>query len=219
MTHRTGRRPGRSTTRADILHAAAVAFGEHGFDATTIRGIARRADVDPALVHHYFASKEEVFGHVVDGLIDAGPVIQRVLREPEDGRGERLVQAFLEHWEEHDRRPALLAVLRSVSTNEHAAVIVSDCVRSSLEGHAEADPGHFSPLRGSLVGSHLLGLAMLRYVLYVEPMARVSVPELAAAAGPTLDRYLAGPLPVAASAAASLARSVDPTNPGSCTKK
>ena len=61
MARRTGRRPGNPDTREAILTAAREAFAERGYDAASIRAIATRAGVDPALVHHYFGAKEQLF--------------------------------------------------------------------------------------------------------------------------------------------------------------
>lgn len=54
---RTGRRPGNDDTRGVILSAARARFAAHGYRGAIIRGIAMEADVDPALVHHYFGTK------------------------------------------------------------------------------------------------------------------------------------------------------------------
>ena len=50
-----------SCTRQAILEAARAEFGARGFDHATIREIAARAGVDPALVHHYFGAKDHLF--------------------------------------------------------------------------------------------------------------------------------------------------------------
>src|SRR5690606_5246236 len=57
----TGRRAAGSGTRETILAAARDAFAAHGFGGVTIRQIASTAAVDPALVHYYFGTKEQLF--------------------------------------------------------------------------------------------------------------------------------------------------------------
>src|SRR3954468_7349844 len=58
---RTGRRPGATGSRAAILEAAQRLFADRGYDATSVRAVAARARVDPALVLHFFGSKAELF--------------------------------------------------------------------------------------------------------------------------------------------------------------
>ena len=47
-------------------------------------------------------------------------------------------------------------------------------------------------LRATLVGSQFIGLAIMRFVGRVEPLASASIDELVAAVGPTVQRYLTG---------------------------
>lgn len=75
---RTGRRPGAGATREKILAAARSHFGEAGYDGGTVRGIAAGAEVDPALVMHYFGSKEGVFRAAMDFPIDPAEFIPRL---------------------------------------------------------------------------------------------------------------------------------------------
>src|SRR5947199_6865393 len=63
-SRRTGRRPGRADTREAIAQAAREQFAEAGYDRATMRKIAAAAAVDPALVVHFFGSKEALFREV-----------------------------------------------------------------------------------------------------------------------------------------------------------
>jgi len=106
---RTGRRPGDSGTRAAILEAARASFAERGYDASTIRGIAGEAGVDPALVHHYFGTKEGLFAASMALPMTPGDVLPGVLAGPLDDLGERLVRLFLAVWDEPAARRPLIA--------------------------------------------------------------------------------------------------------------
>jgi AcrR family transcriptional regulator len=69
---RKKRRPGRpqkSAARPEdarelILDAAENLFAHHGLDAVSVRDVARKAHVDTALVHYYFATKRGLFDAV-----------------------------------------------------------------------------------------------------------------------------------------------------------
>ena len=190
---RTGRRPGSGGTRDKILAAARSHFAEVGFERATIRGIAAAAKVDPKLILHYFESKEGIFLAAVDFPFDPAVAIPPLLEPGLDGLGPRLVRFFLETWESPAGSP-MLALIRSVVSSERAAALLRDFVTrevlARLARVLELDQPH---LRATLVGSQLVGLAMLRYVVKVEPLASAPVARVAAWIGPTLQRYLTDP--------------------------
>src|SRR5665647_3364523 len=81
-----------------ILEAAIAEFGEKGYDAATIRAIAERADVDPALVHHYFDSKADLFADAVRLPLRPQAAIDAILDGDMDHLGERAVRYVLTLW-------------------------------------------------------------------------------------------------------------------------
>ncbi|MET0418971.1 MAG: TetR family transcriptional regulator [Actinoplanes sp.] len=197
MTRRTGRRPGNPDTREAILDAARAAFAERGFDAASIRGIAATAGVDPALVHHYFGSKDQLFLSAMKFPVDPGEVLPTVLSGDRDGIGERLVRTFLGIWDS-PAGSAGVALMRSAVSNEWTArllreFITTQVLRRVLD-HLDVEPAQL-PLRGSLVATQLIGLAMMRHVVRLEPVASAPPDTLVAMIGPTIQRYLTGPLP------------------------
>jgi AcrR family transcriptional regulator len=190
---RTGRRPGSGGTRERILAAARSDFGKSGYEGTTIRGIAGHAKVDPALVMHYFDSKDGVFRAAVQFPVDPAEFIPRLLAPGLDGLGERLVRVFVETWDSPAGSP-LLGLIRSVVGNEDAAALLREFVTREVLGRiARALELDRPQLRAALVASQLVGLAMIRYVVRVEPLASASTGEVVAWLGPTLQRYLTDP--------------------------
>ncbi|TDB82658.1 TetR family transcriptional regulator [Micromonospora sp. KC721] len=194
---RSGRRPGNPDTREVILAAARTAFAERGFDAASIRVIAAAAGVDPALVHHYFGTKEQLFRATIDISVDPAELLPAVLSGDRDTVGERLVRMFLTVWDS-PAGAAAVALLRSAVANEWTArllreFLVTQVLRRVLD-QLSIDPAEL-PLRGSLVASQMIGLAMMRYVVRLEPVASAAPEALVAAVGPTVQRYLTGELP------------------------
>jgi len=187
---RTGRRPGIGGTRDKILAAARARFGEEGYDGATIRGIASAAGVDPAMVPHYFGSKEGVFLAAVEFPVDPAVFIPRLLEPGLDGLGERLVSFFLETWDS-PAGGSLLALIRSVVSSDLAADLMREFVTREVLGRlAVAIKLDHPQLRAGLVATQLVGLAMLRYVIMVESLAGASRGELARWIGPSIQRYL-----------------------------
>jgi len=191
----TGRRPGESGARDAILAAARAEFAAAGYDGATIRGIAARAAVDPALVHHYFGAKEQLFEAAVALPVSPATLLPELLAADRDHIGEHVVNRFLGAWEEPANRPVMLALLRSAISNEQAAELVRRLLaREVFAPLATALGASDAELRATLVGSQLIGLALFRYIGRVEPLASTDQACLAAAIGPTLQRYLTGPL-------------------------
>src|SRR5438874_466744 len=199
---RTGRRPGNQDTREAIIAAAREAFAEKGYDRASIRAIATRAGVDPALIHHYFGTKDQLFLATVNAPIDPGEILPRVLSGDPDELPERLIRTFLAVWDHPVTGPAAVALVRSGLQHDWSARMLREFLTSRVIrrviAHLELDPAE-APLRGSLVATQMIGLVMIRYVLKVEPLATASPETVAAAVAPNLHRYLFEPLTVASS--------------------
>jgi AcrR family transcriptional regulator len=194
VARRTGRRPGNPDTREAILKASREAFAERGYDAASIRQIATGAGVDPALVHHYFGNKEQLFLESVHAPFDPREVVPHILAGGRDGIGERMIRTFLAVWDS-PRGGTAVALLRSAVTNEWTARMLREFVVTQILRRAVKELGLESPegpLRASLVASQILGLATARYILKIEPLASATPEQLAAAIGPTIQRYVTG---------------------------
>jgi AcrR family transcriptional regulator len=192
---KSGRRPGASTARGDILAAACASFAEHGYDRATIRDIAGRAGVDPALVIHYFGSKEALFGQALELPMRPRDVFARGMAAGRDQLGATIVRTFLESWDVPEMRLRLTAMLRSALTNEAAMDMVRDLLVREVFGPVTAALGvPDAPLRATLVGSQLMGLAVMRYIGRIEPLASAPIDDVVAAVGPTVQRYVTADL-------------------------
>lgn len=192
---RTGRRPGHSGTREAILSAARESFTASGYDRASIRDIAGRARVDPALVHHYFGTKQELFTAAVELPLDLAAVLSTIVEGDRERVGERIVALLLSVWDNRLDRSPLIALVRSAVTSEDAARMLREFLVSVLFVRlAEALEAPDAQLRASLVASQIMGLLIARYIVRVEPIASAPAPVVVAAVGPTLQRYLTGGL-------------------------
>ena len=195
MTKRTGRRPGDSGTREAILDAARESFGTAGYGGTTIRGIAQTAGVDAALVHRFFGNKDGLFAAALELPFDPAVLLRGLLAEGLDGLGERIARTFLSTWDATPGQGPMLAMIRSAVTDEKAAASLRGFLtRVLFIPLADAAGGDQPELRANLVGSQMVGLAMARYVVRLEPLSSAAPEELAPIVGRTIDRYLTGPL-------------------------
>lgn len=193
VTHsrRPGRRPGPSSSRDDILAAARVLFGARGYDKASIRAIAGEAGVDPALVHHFFGTKEELFAAAMEFPIDPATFLPGIIAGPRAQLGERLARTFLRIWADPRLRPQFLGIVRSATTHEQGAALLRRFVSDRLLSLV-ADEFGIPKLNLTAAAAQMVGVVMLRYVIELEPIASASEDELVALIGPTLQRYLNG---------------------------
>lgn len=189
-----GRRPGAPDTRSEVLAAARASFAERGFRGTTIRAVAASAGVDPALVHHYFGTKDDLFVAALEIPVDPRAVLAPVVAAGPDGAGERLLRTLLSVWDEPDIQVRLLAVVRSV-LDEDARRLVTDGFIPVVVGPVLAQLVRDRPeVRVPLVASQVVGLIVTRYLLALPPMAQMSADDVVARVGPVLQHYLTGEL-------------------------
>lgn len=195
VAKRAGRRPGRSGTRDAILDAARRQFAEHGYDRTTLRSVAAEAAVDPALVVHFFGSKQKLFLAGVDLPIDPAALAEEIGSAPRSEVGARMATFLLTALENPDVRNRWIAMVRAATSEPEAARRLREILETRLfTPLAEALGVEDAQFRATLAGSHIVGIGMARYIVGVEPIASAASSKIAAALGPTLQRYLVEPL-------------------------
>jgi AcrR family transcriptional regulator len=194
MTEPARRGPGRPADggdrRALILAAAREEFAGKGYAAASVRGIARSAEVDPALVHHYFGTKEQVFVAAMELPFAPAELVPQILDGPTDQLGERLVRTLLGVWADPDFRAPMLGMLRSAMTGEQGAAMLREFVGSALLGRIAEAVGPADPLRLQAAAAQMVGVVILRHVVRIEPMASASEDDLVALVAPAVQRYL-----------------------------
>ncbi|WP_418274903.1 TetR/AcrR family transcriptional regulator [Isoptericola jiangsuensis] len=193
---RRGRRPAGQGTREAVLDAARAEFAELGYDAVSVRGVARRAGVDPGTVRHWFEGKAALLTASLglDG-IDPQAAVRAAVDGPVEGLGERIVRAATQLWGADDGATVRVAIPAALADPELRGLL-PQLLGAHVLGpliHRLGVPD--AELRATLVGSQVVGVLMLRHVLEVEPLASMDADTLAAHVGPTLQRYLTGELP------------------------
>lgn len=188
---RTGRRPGEAATRGAIVTAALGMFAEHGYDAASLRAIAARADVDPALIRYFFTDKQTLF---VTAMADRSLIADRLaaaVRGDPARAGERMTDAYLHLWEDEQTRPIVLGLARSAMTSRHASELLAATFTARLH-HTTSTLGDGGPRPAglALAAAHLFGVAVARYVLELPAIASMSRDELVRQLQPAIQRYL-----------------------------
>lgn len=183
-------------TKARILTAAATLFSEQSFDSVTVRAIARTAHVDPALINHYFGSKEGLFAALLEQHIQPDTVEQALFSTTNPTEwGSEFVRLAERVWASPTGAVMLAVIRRAFASNtdmlhDFATSVIVERIASHLTGEDDE-----RQLRASLAASQMVGFLMARYVLKVQPLAELSTEDACALIGPTIQRYLTGPLP------------------------
>lgn len=195
----SGRRAGTSSTRDDIVRAAQKLFAERGYHGATMRAIASEARVDPALIHHFFTSKEGVFSAAIKDFFKVDQIVEEVLQPDGAGVGYRLISSFMGLWDRPETQDPILAVVRSATSYEAAVQLFGDCVvRQVISRIVEQTASSHQSLRTTLIGAEIVGLIMMRYVFKIEPLDSAPNDVIALTIGRTIDRYLTEDLDVPA---------------------
>jgi AcrR family transcriptional regulator len=193
---RPGRPPGTSDARDRILTNARELFARNGFDKTSVRAIAAASGVDSALVHHYFGTKQRLFAAAVNIPIDPLTVFGPLRETPVEDLGRVLPSILLPLWDS-EMGTGLLATLRSLLAGSEVGLIRSflqEVITAEVAPRVDNPPGS-GPLRVQFVASQLLGVAIARYIVRVEPFASLAPERVAETIAPNLQRYLTGDLP------------------------
>lgn len=193
-------RPGRwrsgAESRQRILDVAGTLFRERGYRGTTVRAIAAAAEVDPAMVFYFFDTKQGLLAATLEISPHIPPAFELIFEGGLDGIGERIVRALLEAMDKSDRVPFAILTRTATDPNDQAESVLHDFIDGELTNRLIAMlevPD--AALRVAEVNTYILGLAVARYVVKLEPIAAASVDELVARIGPTLQGILAGESP------------------------
>ncbi len=196
---RSGRRPGSLTARDDILVAGRKMFAKSGYHGATTRAVAQEANVDAALIHHFFGPKDDFFAAAIQGAVHPEDILSEVFGPGTGPLGERLAYSFLQRWESPGSREAMIALIRSALSYDQAFDLLTDLVTRRIVGEivrtvctSDVD------VRVNVVSAQLIGLALVRYVIKVEPLASADLETVAEYVGPILGRFLSDDLDVVA---------------------
>ncbi|GAA2807673.1 TetR/AcrR family transcriptional regulator [Crossiella cryophila] len=192
----THRRPGRWRSGAEskqrILDTARDLFGRHGYGGTTVRAVATAAGVDPAMVFYFFGTKQGLFAAAIEMSASTPPAIESIFTDGLDGIGERVIRTLLDNLDNSERTP-LVMLTRSAPTDNQSETLLREFIDREITDRLAAlldTPD--AALRAGMVNVQILGLAVARYIVRIEPIASASVEELVTRFGPLVQQCLTG---------------------------
>jgi AcrR family transcriptional regulator len=175
------------------VEAARTLFREHGYGGTTVRAVAAEAGVDPAMVFYFFGTKQGLFGAAFEISADVPATLESIFAGPLDDIGERVVRALLESLDASDRTP-LVMLTRSAPTHDRSEAMLREFIDREITSRLARMLGTpDAAMRVGMLNVQILGLAVARYIVRIEPIASASVDELVARFGPVAQQCLTGP--------------------------
>lgn len=189
-----GRRPGDEDTRERILATARHLFAERGYERASMRAIAKQAHVDPALITHYFGSKQGLLTDALQLPLDPEVILGSVAQAPPAQMGEQLVRTMVSTWEQPAVRQHFLGMLRTAASHDVAREVMQQTLHDSVQAAVAALVDDDAARRSALVMTQMAGLAFTRYFLRLPEVVALEPEELARTIGPTIQRYLTEPL-------------------------
>lgn len=190
------RRPGRWRSGAEskqrILRTARDLFGQHGYGGTTVRAIATAAGVDPAMVFYFFGTKQGLFAAAIEMSDNVPPAIESIFAGGLDTIGERIVRTLLDNLDKSERTP-LVMLTRSAPTDNRSEALLREFIEREITDRLAAmldTPD--AALRAGMVNIQVLGLAVARYIVRIEPIASMPIDDLVSRLGPLVQHCLTG---------------------------
>ena len=194
---RPGRPPGVSDARERILASAREMFARNGIDKTSIRAVAADAGVDPALVHHYFGTKRQLFAAAIRIPVNPMQVLGPLRETPIQELGYRLPSLLLPLWDSETGK-GFIAELRSALAGSGVSLFrafLQEVIAVEVGSRVDNPPGT-GMIRIQFVATQLVGVVMARYILELEPFKSLPVEQIAETIAPNIQRYLTGDLPL-----------------------
>lgn len=188
-----GPRGAEAHTRDDILRAALVCFSARGYSATSMRAIAKEAGVDPSLPRHYFSSKSMLFVEALGPLAHLPGQVSAIASGSEDQIGERILRVFLFLWESPESGPRLRILLTTAASTPEIGEVLKRVMFGTIFAQVEQATGRDdAALRASAIASQMMGLALARYILSLEPLASATTEEIVARFAPSIQLLATG---------------------------
>ena len=192
VNKRRGRPSGSSNAKGQILTAARAGFEANGYIGTSLRSIAREADVDHTLVTYYFGSKEGLFRAVAALALSPAQGFDVVAAKvaPEH-LPEALLRAALTLWDRPEYRTGLTRLFADALASQSASRVLREYLQSEMVGRlTDHIEGPDAQQRAAAAATIMSGLFLTRHLLRLEPVASLAPNEIVAQLAPALRAAL-----------------------------
>lgn len=186
----SGRRAVEHHSKSSILKAAQTEFAKDGYDKTTLRQIAKTADVNAAMIVHFFGSKQKLFVEAMVPIFEGPKQLPQALEGDIVTLGFRLATRFVTITSQPSTQKLMLGLLKSVSSEEKAAEMLRIFIGEAIINRVKPFlPGKNKELQANILGSQLVGIFIARYIIKIEPLASTDASELIKYLAPRLQAH------------------------------
>jgi len=177
--------------RDAVLDAARAAFHARGYAKTSVKAVAAAAGVAPEVVSKYYQSKDKLFAAALRLPFDPGSAIPQLVAPGLEGMGERLTRVTLETLGDPETRDDLIALARAGSSTGKAVAGMKSLIEQDIVDRLALVIGvPDARLRANLITSYLMGVAINRYVLRLDPLSSMSDEDVIRLVSPTVQDWL-----------------------------
>ena len=203
--HGRGPRGARGQMREQIKRVAESQFISRGYDGTTMRSIAKGAGCDPAMVSYYFRSKQRLFRDCFDLPLDPLEQVLQLWEPGIEGVAERLLDFAFTLYEErltNDRMKALMrALITDTETTQRFRSYIRDNLQKGVVQLLDSLAPYLPPAQKrqlesrfpmliEILMSMIYGVATMRYIVQLEPVASMERSELQNRLAPILQTQI-----------------------------
>lgn len=200
-----GPRGARGRMRDQIKQVAESQFIARGYDGTTMRSIAKKAGCDPAMVSYYFGSKQRLFRDCFDLPLDPLEQVLQLWEPGIEGVAERLLDFAFTLYEERLTKDRMKALMRALITDAETTQRFRSYIRDNLQKGVvqlldslapylpPAQKRHLEvrfPMLIEILMSMIYGVATMRYIVQLEPVASMPRSELQNRLAPILQSQI-----------------------------
>jgi AcrR family transcriptional regulator len=183
--------------RGIVLDAARNVFASRGYARTTVKGIAAAAGVAPEVVRRYYRSKGDLFSAAMRLPTDPRAAVPALLAPGVEGLGDRMVRFMLLTLDDPEVRADLLGLLRAGGSAYSSSRSLQEFIEATVIDRVVSAMGvPDARMRASLISSTLIGVAVTRYLVRMEPLASASDDHVVRMVGPMIQRLVDPRIPL-----------------------
>lgn len=177
--------------REALLTVARDIIDKRGYLGLSLRTVSAAAGVTPEVARRYYRNRDQLFAAALRLPVDPTSAIPTLVAPGLEGMGERLVRFTLDLLRDPQARNEIISLVRTGATAGHAVFGLQDFLERGVVDRVAGMIGvPDARMRSALITSYLLGIAMTRYGVRLEPLASASEEEVIRMVAPVIQDLL-----------------------------
>lgn len=178
-------------TRAQLVDAARGVLRARGYVGLSVKGAAAVAGIAPEVAMRYYQNRDELLAAALRLPFDPASAVPSLVAPGIEGMGERLVHLTMDTLGDDEAREELMGLLQAGASAGKALEGLIDFVEEGIVDRVARIIGlPDARMRSALITSQLVGLAIVRYGMRLEPVASASEDEIVRMYAPAIQELL-----------------------------